>query len=145
MDAPLPPRFYVPGDRTWFRNPDAVSADAAGFEGSWVLYLGNGLFANFWKRDQHYTLTYKCLEIFHWRDGLYQDPAGEWCVNEPLVEQKVSETQKNPAEVQRILSLMERYREARGVYTDAGGCMDTTREMARWVCPETADLVLPLR
>ena len=39
--------------------------------------------------------------------------------------------------------LMERYRESRGVYTAAGGCIDTTREFARWVCPGTADLVLP--
>jgi hypothetical protein len=144
MQTPIAPRFYVPGDRTWFRNPDAASADAAGFEGSWVLYLGDGLFANFWKRDQHYTLSYKCLEIFHWRDGLYLDAQGELSVNEPLVEQRVAETQKDPLEVERIFSLMNRYREPRGVYTEAGGCIDTTREMARWVCPETADLVLPL-
>jgi len=28
MAAPLPHRFYVPGDRLWFRNPDEASADA---------------------------------------------------------------------------------------------------------------------
>ncbi|MDD4944087.1 MAG: hypothetical protein PHQ13_11215, partial [Rhodoferax sp.] len=67
MEAPLPPRYYVPGDRTWFRNPDGVSAEASGFEGSWVMYMGGGEFTNFWKRDQPYTLEQKCLEIYHWR------------------------------------------------------------------------------
>ncbi|OIP14174.1 MAG: hypothetical protein AUK50_12085 [Comamonadaceae bacterium CG2_30_57_122] len=40
MESPLPPRYYVPGDRTWFLNPDDASAEASGFEGSWVMYLG---------------------------------------------------------------------------------------------------------
>ena len=77
MEAPLPPRFFVPGDRTWFRNPDEPSAEASGFEGSWVMYLGGGLFTNFWKRDQPYTLQAKCLEIYHWRHGLYLDAQGD--------------------------------------------------------------------
>jgi hypothetical protein len=38
---------------------------------------------------------------------------------------------------------MTRYREARGIYTNAGGCIDTTREFSRWVRPGTADLKLP--
>jgi hypothetical protein len=49
----------------------------------------------------------------------------------------------DPAERQRILAVMERYREPRGVYTEAGGCIDTTREFARWVRPGKTDLVLP--
>ena len=57
MEAPLPPLYYVPGDRIWFRNPDEASADASGFEGSWVMYMGGGLFTNFWKHHQPYTLV----------------------------------------------------------------------------------------
>jgi len=144
METPLPHRYYVPGDRTWFRNPDGVSAEASGFEGSWVMYMGGGLFTNFWKRDQPYTLEQKCLEIYHWRHGLYFDAEGEERIDEDKVAVLVQETLRNPAEVARISALTERYREARGIYTDAGGCIDTTREFARWVRPETADLVLPL-
>jgi len=144
MEAPLPPRYYVPGDRTWFRNPDGVSAEASGFEGSWVMYMGGGLFTNFWKRDQPYTLEQKCLEIYHWRHGLYFDAEGEERIDEDKVAVLVQETLRNPDDVARISALMERYREARGIYTEAGGCIDTTREFARWVRPETADLVLPL-
>lgn len=143
MAAPLPPRFFVPGDRTWFRNPDEASADASGFEGSWVMYLGAGLFSNFWQHDQPYTLEAKCLEIYHWRDGLYRDENGDERIDEAKVATHVERTRQNPAEVARILKWMERYREPRGVYTDAGGCLDTTREFARWVCPGTTDLVLP--
>lgn len=143
MEQPLPSRFFVPGDRTWFRNPDEPSADASGFEGSWVMYLGTGLFSNFWKRDQPYTLTDKCLEIYHWRNGLYTDAQGEERIDEAKVEQLVQASKANTAEVLRITATMQRYREPRGVYTTAGGCMDTTREFARWVCPGTTDLVLP--
>ncbi|MDD5480407.1 hypothetical protein [Rhodoferax sp.] len=143
MEAPLPPRYYVPGDRTWFRNPDGVSAEASGFEGSWVMYMGGGEFTNFWKRDQPYTLEQKCLEIYHWRHGLYLDAEGEERIDEDKVAVLVAKTLQNPAEVARIQALMQRYREPRGVYTAAGGCIDTTREFARWVRPGTADLVLP--
>jgi hypothetical protein len=143
MEAPLPPRFFVPGDRTWFRNPDEPSSDASGFEGSWVMYLGGGLFTNFWKRDQPYTLQAKCLEIYHWRHGLYRDEQGDERINEAEVDVRVAASLQDPSEVARIMTVMERYRESRGVYTAAGGCIDTTREFARWVCPGTADLVLP--
>ena len=143
MDNPLPASYFVPGDRTWFRNPDAESADVTGFEGSWVVYLGGGLFANFWKPHQHYTMIYKCLEIFHWRHSTFKNAMGELCMDESVVEQLIEQTEKDPAEVARILALMMRYREPRGVYTDAGGCIDTTREFARWVHPGTSDLVLP--
>jgi hypothetical protein len=143
MEAPLPPRYYVPGDRTWFRNPDGVSAEASGFEGSWVMYMGGGLFSNFWKRDRPYTLEQKCLEIYHWRDGLYLDAEGEERIDEDKVAVLVARTLQNPVDMRRIQALMQRYREPRGIYTEAGGGIDTTREFARWVRPGTADLVLP--
>lgn len=143
MQAPLPPRYFVPGDRTWFRNPDEASSDASGFEGSWVIYLGGGLFTNFWKHEQPYTLTRKCVEIYHWRHGLYLDEAGEQRIDEDRIAPMIEATLNNPPELERVLAVMQRYREPRGVYTEAGGCIDTTREFARWVCPGTADLVLP--
>jgi hypothetical protein len=143
MDEPLPPRYFVPGDRTWFRNPDEPSAEASGYEGSWVMYLGGGLFSNLWKHEQPYTLARKCVEIYHWRLGLYLDENGDERIDEARLEPMIEAALHNPAELQRIMAVMERYREPRGVYTDAGGCIDTTREFARWVRPGTADLVLP--
>ena len=143
MDAPLPPLYYVPGDRVWFRNPDEASADACGFEGSWVMYLGGGQFTNFWKQGQPYTLTRKCVEIYHWRHGLYQDAQGESQIDEERIEPLIEATLANPVELARVMALMTRWREARGVYTAAGGCMDTTREFARWVRPGSTDMPIP--
>lgn len=139
---PLPPRYYVPGDRLWFRNPDHNSSDASGFEGSWVFYLGSGLFSNFWKQDKTFTLTTKCVEIYHWRHGAYRDAQGEMRMDESIVDRLVESTLLDPNEVARILTIMARPADPSGVYAD-GGCIDLTREYPQLVCPGTADLRLP--
>ena len=143
MEAPMPVRYFVPGDRVWFRNPHEPSADATGFEGSWVMYKGSGLFTNFWKHKQPYTLARKCVEIYHWRHGLYHDAQGEPHIDEVRIEPLIEATLNTPEELARIMALMMRYREPRGVYTEAGGCIDTTREFARWVRPGTSDMAIP--
>ena len=145
MEAPLPATYFVPGDRVWFRNPDATSSEASGFEGSWVVYLGDGLFSNFWKHQQPYTLAQKCVEIYHWRHGLYIDSDGEERIDEDRIAPQIEACLQNPTELAPLLEKMQRFREPRGVYTEAGGCMDTTREFARSVCPGTSDIVLPVR
>lgn len=142
LDQPLPARYYVPGDRLWFRNPDARSSNVEGYEGSWLFYLGGGLFNNFWKRDQPYTLTAKCVEIHHWRDGARHDARGRLILDEAIVEEQVARTLQDPAAVQAVLARMLRRRDPQGVYAD-GGCVDATRECARWVLPGTAQIELP--
>ncbi|NWG86854.1 MAG: hypothetical protein HXY26_04970 [Hydrogenophilaceae bacterium] len=144
MEDPLPMKYYVPGDRLWFRNPDEASSDVVGYEGSWVFYLGGGLFTNFWKRGKPFTLASKCLEIYHWRHGTYRDAAGELQMDEARVEAHVRASQADPAEAARIVERMLRYRDPKGVYRD-GGCIDTSREYPRWVCPGTSDMPLPER
>lgn len=141
LDQPLPMRFYVPGSRLWFRNPDSHSADVEGFEGSWVVYHGGGEFCNLWERAKPFNLTDKCLEIYHWRDGVYMNEAGAISMNEDVVRERVAETKKSAAQVSRIVDRMMRYRDVRGVYQD-GGCIDASRDVVRWVCPGTADLTL---
>ncbi|ARP95436.1 hypothetical protein CAL15_14205 [Bordetella genomosp. 13] len=142
LDQPLPPGYYVPGDRLWFRNPDARSSNIEGYEGSWVFYLGSGLFNNFWKRDQPYTLTAKCVEIYHWRHGAYETADGKLAMDESVVEARSAATLADPQETARVLARMLRIRDPQGVYEE-GGCIDATRECARWVRPHTSDIVLP--
>ena len=142
MEQPVPPEYYVPGDRLWFRNPNECSSDVTGYEGSWVMYLGGGLFTNFWKCDKPYSMTEKCIEVYHWRDGVYRDADGKLQMDEAIVEERVRTTLANPAETARILELMMRMRDPSGVYAD-GGCIDATREYPRWVCSGTSDIVLP--
>jgi hypothetical protein len=141
-DAPLPPRWYVPGDRIWFRNPDPHSSDASGYEGSWLFYLGGGLFNNFWKRDRPFTMAGKCVELYHWRHATWTDADGHLRIDEAVVEQRTAASMRDPAEVERILAEMLRLRDPTGI--DAGGgCIDRTREFPRHVRPGTGDLVVP--
>lgn len=142
MEDPLPLSFYVPGDRVWFRNPDQYSSDVSGYEGSWVIYLGGGLFSNFWDRSGHFTMNTKCVEIYHWRNGVFTDEAGELQMDESIVTERKRETLADEAETQRIQGLMKRARDPSGTYA-GGGCIDTTREFARRVCPGTEDIPFP--
>jgi hypothetical protein len=142
MEAPLPARFYVPGDRLWFRNPDERSSDVTGYEGSWVMYMGGGLFSNFWKRDAPFTLESKAIEIFHWKDGVYTDAQGELQMDETVVEHLVAQTQADPEARTRVLERMLRMRDPKGIYAQ-GGCIDTTREYPKNVSRGHCDLVLP--
>ena len=142
MEAPLPARFYVPGDRLWFRNPDERTSDVTGYEGSWVMYMGGGLFSNFWKRDAPFTLESKAIEIFHWKDGAYTDAQGELQMDETVVERLVAQTQADPKARAHVLDRMLRMRDPKGVYAQ-GGCIDTTREYPKNVSREHCDLVLP--
>jgi hypothetical protein len=139
LEQPLPMKYYVPGDRVWFRNPDSRSSDISGYEGSWVIYLGNNLFTNFWKRDVPFTLESKCVEVYHWKDGVHLDHSGELMMNEDVVASCVAKTLADPKEFQKILERMMRYRDPKGIY-DQGGCIDTSRESSRLVCPGTSDI-----
>jgi hypothetical protein len=141
-EHPLPMGWIIPGDRVWFRNPDEFSSDVPGYEGSWVIYLGQGLFANFWKPDQPFDLIGKCLEIFFWRAGARRDPDGSMQMDESIVEARVIETRKDPVETRTIVERMLRLRDPQGVYAE-GGCMDNTREWPRWLRSDTCDIRLP--
>ena len=142
MDEPLPPKFYVPGDRLWFRNPDEQSSNITGYEGSWVFYLGGGLFSNFWKPNCHYTLTSKCVEIYHWRNATFLDQEGKLQIDESVVEERVLSSLKDKAGVENIMQEMLRLRDPQGVYVN-GDCIDISREYPRCVCQGTSDITLP--
>jgi len=139
---PLPTQYYVPGDRVWFRNPDEYSSNISGYEGSWVFYLGGGLFSNFWKRDQPYTLTTKCIEIFHWRHGALVSDDGKLSMDEVVVETRTHQTLNDSTEITRILRETTKLRDPQGLYAN-GGCIDASREFPRMVSPGTADILLP--
>jgi len=142
IEHPLPMKYYVPGDRVWFRNPDDRSSDISGYEGSWVIYLGHNLFTNFWKRHSPFTLQTKCVEVFHWKDGAYVGDDHELHMDESLVELAVAHSLADPNAYHQIIERMMRYRDPKGIY-ESGGCIDTSRESPRWICPATSDLQIP--
>ena len=141
LDHPIPMLHYIPGDRVWFRNPDPRSSNVSGYEGSWVIYMGAGMFSNFWDCASPFSLDKKCVEVFHWRDGAYLDDAGMWCMDEEKVAKHVAQSLADPHQLQSILLDMKKYREPSGVYQN-GGCIDATRESPRLLRPGTSDIVL---
>jgi len=141
LSAPIPMFHYIPGDRVWFRNPDPRSSNVSGYEGSWVIYMGAGLFSNFWDCANPFTLDHKCVEVFHWRDGAYVDDEGVWCMDEDVVSQQVARSMEDPHRLPLILRDMKKYREPSGVYQN-GGCIDATRESPRLLRPTSCDIVL---
>jgi hypothetical protein len=70
------------------------------------------------------------------------DDEGDMRMDEDVVEEKVRQTMAEPAELARVFDRMARLRDGRGVYAE-GGCVDTSREFPRCVCPGTADILLP--
>jgi len=141
LAQPVPMLHYIPGDRVWFRNPDPLSSNVSGYEGSWVIYLGKGLFSNFWSNQLPFGFDEKCLEVYHWRDGAFQDDEGAWFMDESVVADKVRLTKTDPQAMADILQQMRRYREPSGVYVQ-GGCIDASRESPRFVRPLTCNMVL---
>jgi len=140
LQQPLPVHYYVPGDRVWFRNPDSHSMEVTGYEGSWVVYLGGGQFSNFWKLGQPFTVLTKCIEIYHWRDATFTDDQGELQMDETKVEQLVAQTLANKEACDKIYQRMLRIRDPVEVFAE-GGCMDATRETAKFVRAPHCDIL----
>jgi hypothetical protein len=126
-ENPMPMRYYIPGDRIWFKNPDDHSSDIEGYEGSWVIYIGGGRFCNLWDRQSPYTLEEKCLEIFYWSKSTAVNSNGMLYMNEDAVKEQVEEALRDPAIQRSILEKMMVYRDPTGVYAD-GGCIDLSRD-----------------
>jgi hypothetical protein len=126
-ENPMPMRYYIPGDRIWFKNPDDHSSDIEGFEGSWVIYLGGGRFCNLWDRQSPYTLEEKCLEIYYWSKSTAVNSNGILYMNEAVVKEQVEEALRDPAIQRSILEKMMVYRDPTGIYAD-GGCIDLSRD-----------------
>lgn len=140
VEQPLPMHYYVPGDRVWFRNPDEPSEDATGYEGSWVEYLGGGLFSNFWKRDAPFSVLSKCIEIYHWRHSTFRDAQGEMQMDETKVEALVAQTLADQETCAKVYERMHRMRDPLDVYA-GGGCMDATRETPKFVTAPHCDII----
>lgn len=137
-ENPIPMRYYIPGDRIWFKNPDDHSSDIIGFEGSWVIYLGSGRFCNLWDRSRPYSLEEKCLEIYYWSQCVEVTPTGIAWINEVAVKEYVQLALGDPTIKNPILEKMMAYRDPAGVYGD-GGCIDLSRDC---FCSVHAECVL---
>ena len=125
----LPKLFYIPGDKIWFKNPDDKSSDIEGFEGKWTIYLGNGLFGDFWKTcgniNNQFTFEDILIEIYNWRFCVKYDKNNELYIDEKEVNYRNKLCKEYKEEKNRIISLMNNYRNK---YFFIDGCIDKTRE-----------------
>lgn len=83
------------------------------------------------------------MAVFRWRHATFTDSEGELRIDETIVEKRVAHTLADATLTAEVMRRMLRLRDPKGVY-DAGGCIDTTREAPRLVCPGTTDIVLPV-
>ena len=128
---PLPKLFYIPGDKLWFKNPDDKSSDIVGFEGKWTIYLGNGLFGDFWKTcgdvNNQFTFEDILIEMYNWRFCVKYNENNELYIDEEEVNNLNILCKNNINEKNKIINLMNNYRN-KNKYFFIGGSIDKTRE-----------------
>ncbi len=72
IERGIPSRNFVPGDWAYLRNTDPATAEKTGYEGSNAVYLGGGIFADYYNDHDHaYTYREKLDEVYQWRNGVF--------------------------------------------------------------------------
>lgn len=69
----IAPNHFIPGDWSYFLNPDAISYAKAGYEGSNAIYLGRNRFDDYYADTErgYYTYEQKLDEVYQWRHGVF--------------------------------------------------------------------------
>lgn len=63
---------FVPGDWFYILNPDEVSYQKTGYEGSNAIYLGMDRFSDYYNDHEHsYSYKQKINEVYQWRNGVF--------------------------------------------------------------------------
>lgn len=66
------PKNFVPGDWIYLLNPDPVSYEKTGYEGSNAIYLGLNRFSDYYNDHQHsFNFQQKTHEVYQWRHGVF--------------------------------------------------------------------------
>jgi hypothetical protein len=68
----IPAKNFIPGDWGYFLNTDPATAQKTGYEGANVIYLGRGMFDDYYNDHHHaYLLREKLDEVFQWRNKVF--------------------------------------------------------------------------
>jgi len=66
------PGNFVPGDWIYMLNPDEVSYQKTGYEGSNAIYLGMNKFSDYYNDHEHsFSYRQKLNEVYQWRHGVF--------------------------------------------------------------------------
>ena len=89
-------RHVVPGDWAYLRNTDPVSERRVGYEGSNIIYMGQGLFEDYYTpHNDMFPYTKKLNEVYQWRHGVLGDER-EIAVPENLTAAKLAQLARAP-------------------------------------------------
>ena len=131
-EKPLPILYFIPGDRVYFKNPDYKTSNILGYEGSWMIYLGNNKFKNFWQKDNDFSFEDKIIEIYTYSLSSYEDENGELQINDPLTYVKLEEIKKNKNSYDNIV-----YK-----HIQNKDVLDFSRLILKYVHPNTSDIII---
>lgn len=99
------PKNFIPGDWAYFVNPDPVSSQKTGYEGSSTIYLGRNLFVDYFNdHDYSYTFEEKLDELYQWRNGVFSRSRDHAKIK-PLTAPELEELARTPAEGGVVLNL----------------------------------------
>lgn len=63
---------FIPGDWVYIRNTDTNTQNKIGYEGSNSIYLGSGLFSDYYNdHEGGYPYDRKLDEVYQWRNGVF--------------------------------------------------------------------------
>jgi hypothetical protein len=89
---------FIPGDWAYFLNPDPVSSQKTGYEGSSTIYLGRNLFVDYFNdHDYSYTFEEKLDELYQWRNGVFSRSRDHAKIK-PLTRPELENLARTPAE-----------------------------------------------
>jgi hypothetical protein len=140
-NKPLPILYFIPGDRVYFKNPDDKSSNILGYEGSWMIYLGNNKFKNFWQKENDFSLEDKLIESYTYSICTYIDKNGNLQMDDGMTYKKLEEIKKDKEKYNKILSRYMHYRDPYKVYKN-GGSIDRTSEKVKLVHPNTSNIFI---
>ena len=99
------PKNFIPGDWAYFLNPDPISSQKTGYEGSSTIYLGRNLFVDYFNdHDYAYTFEEKLDELYQWRNGVFSRTRDRAKIR-PLTELEMENLTKTPKEGGVVLDL----------------------------------------
>lgn len=97
LQRDVAPKNFIPGDWVYFYNTDPHSHAKTGYEGSNSIYLGRGLFVDFYNDVEHkYTYEQKLAEVYQWRHGVFSH-SRDYTKSRLLSKQRLEELSQPPS------------------------------------------------
>ncbi len=91
----LPNDNFIPGDWAYFVNTDEISSKKNGYEGANTIYLGRGLFSDYYNdNNHHFTFREQIDEVYQWRNHVYSRPQDNKKIK-PLSEKDIQALSKD--------------------------------------------------